>query len=161
MRSLQEFIPPGVGRMSASFPKAARVEFGLRYEPLLKPTLESFLQEPLTKTKSQFDNYDFLGERTYSELKVRRGRYHYTDACMKDGWLMPYVKLDRAATTFKKKGKEIWFFYLWESDKSLWALKFDPSQKFKTITPSWHQDNQVQVLIPQDLWTNVGILDIK
>lgn len=141
--------------MSASFPKADRIKYGLAYEPLLKPFLETFLQDTLTKTKSQYDNYDFLGEKTYSELKVRRGRYHYTDACMKEGWLLPYVKLDRA-TTLLKEGKEIYFFYFWESDSSLWALKYDPSIKFKTLTPPWHQDAQLQVLIPQDYWTKIN-----
>lgn len=146
--------------MSDEFPKAERIAYGLRYESVLLPILTKFLGDTITKTKYCYSLLDFVGIRTLSELKVRTSLYHYLDECMKEGWLIPACKILEAWR--ECDSKEIWFFYLWEQDGSLFALKFDP-EYFETLvprTPSWHQDNQLHYYVPMERWTKIATLKI-
>lgn len=145
--------------MSEDFPKADRVAYGLRYEPLILPKIQDFLNDKIVKTSYCYSLLDFDGVYTWSELKVRTGRYHYTDECMKEGWLLPACKILRAWQVCDEK--DVWFFYLWESDYSLWAMKFD-AEYFTTLmpkVPSYHQDKQLHYYVPAEKW--IKIADVK
>lgn len=146
--------------MSANFSKEERVAYGLRYEPIILPKIQEFLDDRIMKTAYNFSLLDFTGIYTWSELKVRTSQYHYTDECMKEGWLIPACKILKAWQ--ECDAKDVWFFYLWEQDGSLWAMKFD-STYFTTLVPrvpSWHADKQLHYYVPAERWKKIAELKI-
>lgn len=147
--------------MTDYFPTDERVRYGLALEPVLRPKLSEFLEDDIKKVEYQYSNLDFVGAKTWSELKVRTSDYHHTDRVMREeGWLIPACKVFKAKELYKKK--DIFFFYLWERDGSLWAMKYDPSI-FETLVPrvpSWHHDRQLHYYIPQHEWKLIDFLKI-
>lgn len=147
--------------MSDYFPKAERVAYGLRYEPLILPKIQEFLNDKIMKTAYCFSLLDFDGISTWSELKVRTLDFHYTDKVIQEeGWLIPACKVLEAWRRCDQK--DVWFFYLWERDGSLFAMKFD-SQYFTTLiprVPKFHQDSQLHYYVPSEKWVKVADLKI-
>ena len=147
--------------MSEYFPKEERVRYGLIYEKVLLPKLQEFLNDRILKTTYKYNNFDFDGIYTWSELKVRTLDFYYTDKCIQeDGWLMPACKILEAWRRCDEK--DVFFFYFWERDGSLWALKFD-SEYFTTLiprVPPFHQDSQLHYFIPRDKWVKIADLEI-
>lgn len=148
--------------MKGFFTKEERIAFGLRYEPLLMPVLCKTLNDTIKKTDYCFSLMDFEGEETWSELKVRSSDYSHTDECMKEGWLIPAAKMIWASHKLSE-GKDIYFFYLWERDGSLWSYKFHPADmnKFKIGVPNNHAENQLHYWIPVKEWEFIARLKIE
>ena len=162
MRSVfLEIKSPGISEiMTDYFPRDERVRYGLALEPVLLPKISEFLQDDIKKVEYQYSNLDYIGQHTWSELKVRTSDYHYTDPIMKDGWLLPAAKIRKAFLECKKK--DIWFFYLWERDGSLWAMKFD-GDDFVDVdprVPEWHHDKQPHYYVDESMWNLIGNIKI-
>ena len=138
-------------------PFETRGPFGLYYETILKPSLETAVGEPLLKTFMGLDTMDFEGETCYVELKTRGDQYHYTQSFIKkDGWLLPSCKIHRAREEVKK-GKKVVFFYFWTAGKSLWRWDFNEEGLLdcKEEYPEWHHDKQKQTFIKEHHWVRV------
>jgi len=148
--------------MKGLFTKEERIEYGLRYEPILLPVIAKALNDTIVKTDYVFSLMDFQGEQTWSELKVRSKDYSHQDPCMKEGWLIPAGKMIWACHKVSE-GYDVWFFYLWERDSSLWAYKFHPHDTtvFKVGVPNNHADNQLHYWIPPDKWELVATIDLS
>jgi len=134
-----------------------RSRFGLPYEKLLQPVLESILQTTLHHTDSPTDTMDFWSDKYFVEVKTRTDNYHYTQSFIqKDGWILPFCKMIRAKQE-TAGGKKVVFFYYWTADKSLWRWDYDESilSSCKTEIPFWHRDKQQQIFIPENHWTRV------
>ena len=149
--------------MIGHFPKEDRVRYGLRYEPLLLPKISEFLNDTLVKTNYCFSMLDYEGIRTWSELKVRSSNHSRSDPWFENGWLLPACKFLEAAAKVSDEHKEVWFFYLWERDGSLWAYKYHPDDmnRFRLDVPSFHNDNQLHYYVPQDRFQFVCNLQIE
>ena len=147
--------------MIAHFPKEDRVRYGLLYESYLIPVLSDFLHDTLQKTSYCYSMLDFFGSRTWSELKVRTSNHKRSDPWFQDGWLLPACKFLEAAEKSDNQ-TDVWFFYLWESDGSLWGYKFNPDDmnRFPLRVPSFHNDNQLHYYVPESEFQLVGHIDI-
>jgi hypothetical protein len=131
-----------------------RWEFGKASEKEIKPFLESIIGEPLIPTSKFYDTMDFESESYLIELKTRSNKYHWdSPVILKEGWLLPECKIDRA----KKETKKVLFFYFWASDQSLWTLEYSPEvfADLKPKIPFWNPDRQPHFYVPQDEWTRI------
>jgi hypothetical protein len=148
--------------MKGFFTKQERIEYGLRYEPVLLPVISKVLDDTITKTDYCFSLMDFQGEKTWSELKVRSSDYSHQDKCMEEGWLIPAGKMIWACHKVSE-GFDVRFFYLWERDGSLWSYKFHPydTTRFKVGVPDNHADNQLHYWIPPKEWEFISVLDLS
>jgi hypothetical protein len=148
--------------MKGFFTKEERIAYGLRYEPVVLPVISKTLSDEIIKTDYCFSLMDFQGKKTWSELKVRSNDYCHTDKCMKEGWLIPAGKMIWGCHKVSE-GFEVWFFYLWERDGSLWAYKFNPEDttRFKIGVPDNHADNQLHYWIPEIEWDCIANLDLS
>ena len=118
--------------------------------------LENHLGTPLTPTSIQTDTMDFESDSHFVELK-RRVNYSHTDwFIVKEGWLIPAVKILRAYEE-QGKGKNTRFYTYWDSDESLWYWDFLESDLQGVVVkiPSWHRDRQPHYYIPASLWKRV------
>ena len=133
-----------------------RHQFGKLGEEEILPILEVLLGENLTPTEKLYDVFDAESESYWIELKTRTAKYHWSDKCMKEGWLIPKCKIDRALKEKKKTN----FYYYWTSDKSLWELEFNPEILEGLICkiPWFHADKQPHYYFPQELWTEIQII---
>jgi hypothetical protein len=146
--------------MTDYFPREERVRYGLALEKVLLPKISEYLDEKIQKTEYQYSFLDFEGGKTWSELKVRTADYHHTDSIMREGWLLPACKIRKAKQEYSQR--EVYFFYLWESDGSFCVYKYDPAD-FKHLVPrvpSWHHDKQLHYFVPPYLWKSIGTLKI-
>lgn len=148
--------------MKGFFTKEERIAYGLRYEPVVLPVISKTLSDEIIKTDYCFSLMDFQGKETWSELKVRTSDYCHTDACMKEGWLIPAGKMIWACHKVSE-GFDVWFFYLWERDGSLWAYKFCPEDttRLKIGVPNNHADNQLHYWVPEEEWDCIAHLDLS
>jgi hypothetical protein len=148
--------------MKGFFTKEERIAYGLRYEVILLPVLSKILEDEILKTEYCFSLMDYCGKRTWSELKVRSDDYHFTDECMKDGWLVPAGKMIEACWKVSQ-GYEVSFFYLWERDGALFQYNFLPEDTttFKFCVPENHADNQLHYYVPPERWERVATLDLS
>lgn len=126
--------------------------FGWQKESELRPWLEDFLDEPLTKTANRYDSIDFLSDSYSVELKCRRGIDNYkrkVDSKTHDTWLLPACKLKGA------EGKEHIYFYWFEGDNSLWMLRKEDVDWSEIIceVPWFH--TQLHYYVPKTLWKRI------
>lgn len=121
-----------------------RHDYGIKKEELLKPLLEAFCEEPLTKTGKFYDVMDFVSDSYYVELKSRTEQYRPEDY---DTWLLPCCKGTEAK---KNSHKRTLFFYYFSSTKELYVLEYDEKlfATFKREVPSWHKEKQEHYYIP-------------
>lgn len=134
-----------------------RSKKGLQYEKVLQPTLEKAVGETLVKTSDELDCMDFEGATTFVELKSRGDQYHYSQHFIKkDGWLLPYCKIQRARAEVAK-GKKVIFFYFWRAGKTLWRWDFSEEGCLDALEkyPEWHVDKQKQIYIKEHHWKQV------
>lgn len=142
---------------AASHPFWQRSKLGLHFEKVLRPTLQNVIGETILKTEEETDTMDFYSENFFVELKARGDSYHFSQwFIQRDGWLLPYCKIQRAREE-AKKGKRCVFFYFWTAGKTLWRWDFNEADLvgIKDEYPEWHRDQQRQVYIPQRCWTQV------
>lgn len=138
-------------------PYLTRGPLGLYYEQKLKPTLESIVKEHLVKTEETYETMDFESENCFVELKTRSDQYHYSQSFIKrDGWLLPFCKIERARKEIQK-GKKVYFFYFWKAGKSLWIWEFSEEGclDMKKKYPPWHEDQQEQAYIQERHWKRI------
>lgn len=144
------------------FTKEERVAYGTRLEPYFLQKLSEVTNDTITKTSYCFSLLDFEGQTSWSELKVRTADWFYTDPkIQEEGWLIPACKFLDAAWK-KSEGKDVFFFYYWALDQSLWMIKFEPTflMDFLLGIPKDHKDNQLHYFIHQDKWTFCGTLPV-
>ena len=136
----------GAFRMST----AALREFGRLHELLLKPIIESAIDEKMTKTPTQYDKFDFESENFWIEVKSRAPPY--TSESFSD-WYLPVCKGLRA----EQEKKRTLFFYYWAKDEKLFFIEYDRKvfDGFKTEVPHKHPDNQLHYKIPKSEWTEI------
>ena len=143
---------------SSSHPFHKRSIFGYHYENLLKATLERVVGEPIVKTSEEYDTMDFQGNTSFLELKARSDQYHYSQSFIKkQGWLLPYCKIQRAKEEVAK-GKRVVFFYFWKADKTLWMWEYSEEALTDCIIkyPDWHIDQQQQIYVKEMHWKKVN-----
>lgn len=119
--------------------------------------MELVIGETLTPTEKFYDTMDAESENYWIEIKCRRSNYHYTDKIiLKEGWLIPACKIERALLEVASDRK-VSFFYYWTSDCSLWELEFK-EETFADLVPSvpwWHPQKQLHYYVPQDRWIQI------
>lgn len=138
-------------------PSQQRNKLGLYYEKILHPALELAIGESLVKTEDRYDVMDFQGKNCFVELKTRGDQYHYSQSFIKkDGWIIPYCKIEKAKEEVAK-GKRVIFFYFWTAGKSLWRWDFSEKDLLgcKIEYPKWHHDLQQQIYIQEKNWKQV------
>lgn len=139
----------------SSHPFYQRSKYGLYYETILKPKLEDLIGEPILKTTMETDTMDFESETAFIELKTRSDQYHPSQSFIKkDGWILPYCKIQRAREEVAK-GKRVIFFYFWLAGKTLYRWDFSEAGILdaKVEYPAWHRDHQQQIYIKEHHWT--------
>lgn len=131
-----------------------RHDFGKLGEEEVLPLVEMILGENLTPTEKFYDTMDAESENYWVEIKTRSKTYHWQDKIMKEGWLIPACKIQRALAETEKK---VCFYYYWKSDSSLWELEFKPILVADLVPriPPWHKEKQLHYYIPQDRWTQI------
>ena len=132
------------------------LDYGEEGERLLRNVICDWLGEEIEKTPQVFGKLDFLGKTTSSDLKRRTPTWHYTNSQIRqDGWLIPWCKvLD--GFDHQHRGKRVYFFYFWSSDKTLWVYELPRgSWSLPPFTPEGHFDNQLHVGIPEAKWTHI------
>ena len=113
--------------------------------------------ETLSPTEKFYDTMDAVSENYWIEIKCRRPNYHYTDKIIvKEGWLIPACKIERAKREVAA-GKKVSFFYYWTSDCSLWELEFkeETFEDLEPLVPPWHAQKQLHYYVPQDRWIQI------
>jgi hypothetical protein len=148
--------------MIGFFTKTERVAYGVALQPYLLPKIKAFLNDEIQETEYQFSLLDFKGLRTWAELKVRTEDYHYTDSKIHtEGWIIPACKFIEANWEVSK-GKDVYFFYLWVRDGSLWVFKYNPAfmNIFPLAIPDGHKENQLHYYVAQEFWKKIDVLDI-
>ena len=124
-------------------PITNRHVFGWKCEKILQPFLEQHLGQTLSKTSNRFNSIDYRGNDCIAELKSRPTldeRGERQDSKKYQTWLLPSCKVIQRRTLEDGTSKRVWitdknniyFFYFWEADNSLWALKYDRAL-FKTF----------------------------
>lgn len=149
--------------MIRSFPKPERVAYGTHLELVLLPKLSEYLNQPIKKTTYEYSLLDFSGQHFWAELKVRTSDYHYSDPKIKEeGWLIPACKIRQAQLEYYLNKKDVYFFYLWERDSSLWVYKYNPQDfvALKSRIPQWHLDKQHHYFLPESCWKLISFLKI-
>lgn len=126
---------------------------GQQGEALVKPILEQYLGEILTKTEKENDTLDFFTETRWIELKRRLPPYSSTDKYFEQGALIPFCKIIRAL----EEEKPTYFYYYFDTDKSLWELQFQPEllDLYHPFVPRGHQTAQPHVAIPKKHWKQI------
>jgi len=132
--------------------------FGWSKETCLKERIEAHLNEPITKTNSRYDTFDFTSDSYVIELKSRRGKDKNRKPVVYStypDWLVPCSK------TINLEEKDIIFFYYFEGDDSLWFLKYDYNlfETFPREIPFWHPTSQEHFYIPREYFTRVELPD--
>lgn len=134
------------------------VAYGAEAERILLPILSQIVQDGLKKTDGCFNTMDFQGKRTFAELKRRSKDWSYTDERIRqEGWLIPSCKILRGWEELSK-GKDVFFFYFWMCDKSLWFYQLregDFTGPKDHFVPKNHYDQMLHVTIPEEKWTFV------
>lgn len=134
-------------------PIHTRLPKGLEGQKKLKPLIEKHIGETIIDTSYCFDNMDFESPSYWVELKRRLDKYHWSDECLQEGWLMPAVKIMRA----RCEKKTTRFYYFFDSDESLWYWDFNEAdlKDCDCKTPPWHRDYQPHYYIKPQYWTQV------
>jgi len=139
-----------------------RWEFGKQGEKIVLPLVQLVIGETLTPTEKFYDTMDAVSENYWIEIKCRRPNYHYTDKIiLKEGWLIPACKIERAVRE-TAAGKKVCFYYYWTSDCTLWELEFK-EETFADLEPSvpwWHAQKQSHYYVPQERWTLLEFPDL-
>lgn len=148
--------------MLGIFTKQERVAYGTALEPILLPKLKAILNNDIQKADYEFSFLDFKGKNCFAELKVRTEDYHYTDPKIQsEGWIIPACKFIEANWSVSQ-GSDVYFFYLWVRDGSLWMFKYNPAfmNIFPLAVPEGHNENQLHYYVAQEFWKKVDTLDI-
>ena len=98
---------------------AERNTWGKQKEIQLQQVIQSFFNEPLTPTADPTAKSDWVSDNRLVELKSRTGKYNSTSF---KTWWIPVCKFENLG------GKNIAIFYYWDSDKTLWRLKYSPER---------------------------------
>ena len=119
-----------------------RNAWGKQKEIELYGVIQSFFDEPLMPTEATFSK-DWVSENWMVELKSRTGKY--TSTSFKTWWI-PVCKFINLG------GKQLAVFYYWDSDKTLWRLKYSPERvaEYETDFPwdGYAQSKQLHYAIP-------------
>jgi len=112
------------------------------------------LGEKITETTEFYDTMDGKTEQKDLEVKTRTPKYNWkSDYIMKEGWLIPCCKIDRARVS----GRPTFYFYYWKCDDSVWVLEYS-KEKFKGLQariPPWHKEQQEHYYVPFNLWKRI------
>lgn len=133
---------------------AALVSYGLEGQQSLADAISTVLGEPMEQTTATYDTLDFQSKTLFAELKRRKPEWSYYDEKIKkEGWLIPSCKILRAWEELDK-GKRVFFFYFWSSDKTLWVFEMMPGDFSSTphFIPKNHYDQMLHVAVPQERW---------
>lgn len=136
------------------------VVYGAEAEEELCDVMSSVVGESVRKIHKTFDTMDVRGNTVFGELKRRSRDYHYNDEKIKkEGWLIPSCKIIRGWLEMAE-GFEVYLFYFWSSDKTLWYYKMKEGDFCSGDChkpPKNHYDKQLHVWIPEECWTRVPI----
>ena len=136
----------------------AKGDYGRANEELLLPFLELLHEDQhFRHTEDSKDTMDFCSEDIYIEVKTRK-TYSWSDSqIQREGFLLPFCKIERAL----KESKKVFFYYYWKTDKSLWSWEFKKEQAslLKPFVPRWHYEKQRHVAVPVSWWRLEGIID--
>lgn len=135
-----------------------RGEFGAANEKLLHPILEKLHGQEFRHTIDSRDTMDYVSTNYWVEIKTRKQTFSHTDEVIKkEGWLLPFCKIERALNERKK----VLFYYYWKKDRSLWVWNFEETaaKTLKSFVPHFHAVGQKHVAVPADWWILVGYVD--
>ena len=123
-------------------------------EEIVKPILEEYLGEVLYKTEKENDLLDFETVNRWIEIKRRLPPYSSSDKYFEEGALIPFCKFIRAL----EETKPTFFYYYFDSDKTLWELEFNPEflSLYKPFIPRGHKTNQPHLKIPKLHWRQIN-----
>lgn len=132
-----------------------RHQYGITQEQKLKPLLEAFVGETLTKTRHRYDIMDFVSDSFLVELKSRSLRYHPDDFST---WLLPVCKGEEAK---KNKNKTVLFFYHWATTDQIFVLEYnqDLFATFHKEIPEWHLEKQEHYFVPATEFSLVEFIE--
>ena len=101
---------------------------------------------------------DYVSTDYWVEIKTRKQTFSHADEVIKkEGWLLPFCKIERALNERKK----VLFYYYWKKDRSLWVWNFEEvaAKTLKSFVPHFHAAAQKHVAVPADWWKLVGYVD--
>lgn len=132
---------------------ASRKQVGLEGENYVKPILEKLWNEELNKTPKENDIFDFETANRWIEVKRRLPPYSSSDKYFEEGAFIPFCKIVRAL----EEEKPVYFYYYFDSDKTLWELQFDPKflELFKPFVPRRHSTRQPHISVPKSYWKRI------
>jgi hypothetical protein len=135
-------------------PVHTRLPYGLEGQTLVKPRIESHITEPIVFTSATYDTMDAESDSYWIEIKRRSKQYHWSQPLLlREGILIPACKIERAKT----EQKTVRFYYLWDSDDSLWFWDYNEKDLLtcRKDIPPWHRDKQEHYYLPQRVWSSV------
>ena len=114
--------------------------------------LEEFLVRthgPVTKT-SKKANFDREAQDCWIEIKGRSAKYRSDDKWSEKGWFIGEPKVRSAKTANKK----VYFYYYFNSDKTLWRLEYS-QEVFEGLTPEKNFQGQLTYTVPKSYWQQI------